>query len=152
MNDKLALKKELLEKCLEKQNEIVNTAKEEINYVQESAKGAKDGPEDEGDSFLETLQVTREMHARQLKEGLNHLAILNRINPNVVLDTVALGSVVQTDFLNYFISVSLGEIKIDSKSFMTISTQTPLFQTIIGMKKGDSFTFRGKKYKIKDLI
>ena len=57
-----------------------------------------------------------------------------------------------TDFQNYFISVSLGEIVLDKEKFITISTSTPLFQALSGKIKGDTFKFRDQIYTITDVF
>ncbi|WP_245598411.1 hypothetical protein [Sporocytophaga myxococcoides] len=146
---KIELKKELLNKCIEMQSNIVQTAKKAMDDAQESANEEEGASgEERFEGFRETMQITRDMYARQLQEGINSLSLLKRIflNPQ---ESIGLGSVVYTELQNYFISVSLGETKLAEKnSFIAISTMTPLYHAMAGKKKGDKFVFRDKEYTI----
>ncbi len=78
---------------------------------------------------------------------------MNGLSTLKVLDHKAqteakLGSVVVTENQAFFISISLGEIKHEGKSYFAISTQSPIYQELNGKKAGDSLTFRGKSTKI----
>lgn len=149
IDKKIELKKELLNKCIEMQSNIVQTAKKAMDDAQESANEEEGASgEERFEGFRETMQITRDMYARQLQEGINSLSLLKRIflNPQ---ESIGLGSVVYTELQNYFISVSLGETKLAEKnSFIAISTMTPLYHAMAGKKKGDKFVFRDKEYTI----
>ncbi|MBO9700381.1 MAG: hypothetical protein J7604_09250 [Sporocytophaga sp.] len=131
------------------QSNIVQTAKKAMDDAQESANEEEGASgEERFEGFRETMQITRDMYARQLQEGINSLSLLKRIflNPQ---ESIGLGSVVYTELQNYFISVSLGETKLAEKnSFIAISTMTPLYHAMAGKKKGDKFVFRDKEYTI----
>jgi hypothetical protein len=148
----LAIKKEVLNKCLEFQTSFINTAKKAMDEAQESANEEKGSNEEKFDSFRETMQIARDMHARQLAEGIDGLALLKRIAIAPLVDHVKLGSIVCTNLQNYFISASLGEIEQGGKSYMAISTMTPLYQALAGKQKGDKFSFRNTEYKILDVF
>jgi hypothetical protein len=150
--EKAEIKTKIFEKCLDIQVNSVNIAKKAMNDAQESANEEKGSMEEKFDSFRESMHVTRDMYARQYQEGVNSLTILKRINPNLEHNTVILGSVVYTDFQNYFVSVSLGEINVNGEKFITISTLTPLFQALAGKSKGDKFKFRDQLYTILDVF
>ena len=76
------------------------------------------------------------------------LQTLQKINPDVVLDTAKLGSIVVTDKLKVFLSWNLGKIPVGKDTYFVISTQAPLFDAIAGKKKGETFDFRGEKHKV----
>ncbi|HEX8549041.1 MAG TPA: hypothetical protein VF691_18895 [Cytophagaceae bacterium] len=146
------IKAAILEKCVELQSKTMGAAKQAMNDAQESANEEKGSMEDKFDSFRESMHITRDMYARQLIESTNSYNILKRINPNVEHPAVILGAVVSTDLQNYFISVSIGEIKVGDQSYLTISPQTPLYQALAGKKKGEKFTFRDKTYTITNVF
>jgi len=148
--DKMNLKKQLLTKCLDLQTHVISTAKNAMNEAQQSANEEKNN-EEMADSFRETMHATRDVYARQVQEGVNTLGLLNRIIIKPI-EVVKFGSVVITDFQNYFISAGLGEVKIDDKVFVTVSTLTPLFQILSDKKKGDLFMFLDRKYRILDVF
>jgi hypothetical protein len=148
----LAIKKDVLNKCLEFQTSFINTAKKAMDEAQESANEEKGSNEEKFDSFRETMQIARDMHARQLAEGIDGLALLKRIAIAPLVEHVKLGSIVCTNLQNYFISASLGVIESSGKTYMAISTMTPLYQALAGKQKGDKFSFRNTEYKILDVF
>ncbi|RRQ46394.1 hypothetical protein [Chryseobacterium sp. SC28] len=58
---------------------------------------------------------------------------------NSVSDTVKIGSLVITNKARFYISVSLGEFFFEGDRFYAISPESPMAQTMMGMKPGDSF-------------
>jgi hypothetical protein len=144
--ERIKLKKELLNRCLEIQKNNVNMAKKAMEDAMKSANEEK-VTEELSDSFRENMHATRDMYARQVQEGLNNIGLLNRIMIQEH-DRVRFGSVVFTNFQNYFISTGLGEIKVDDKGFLTVSTLSPLFQILADKKKGDTFMFLDRLYTV----
>ena len=150
-DDKLKLKRALLNKCIEIQKNNVTRSKLAMEDAQDSANQEKGNSEDQSDSFRENMQATRDMYARQVHEGVNTLALLNRI---IVQEHewVKFGSVIFTDYQNYFISSGLGEIKMNDLSFITVSTLSPLFQILASKKKGEQFMFLDRMYRVVDVF
>jgi hypothetical protein len=148
--EKLEQKKELLNTCIEHQKQTITTAQKAIASVQESVLEEKSSIEDSMESFRESLQNEKEMYSRQVQEGIDGLSVLNRI-ALAENNIVKLGSVVKTNVMNYFVSLSLGEIKTGGEKFIAISTNTPIYQLIAGKKKGETFSFRNQDVKILDV-
>jgi hypothetical protein len=145
-DEKIKLKKSLLNRCIDIQKHTVSIAKKAMEEALASANAEK-VTEELSDSFRESMHATRDMYARQANEGINNLGLLNRINV-IEHDKVKFGSVVFTNFQNYFISTGLGEIKVDDLSFQAISTLAPLFQILVDKKKGDTFMFLDRLYTV----
>ncbi|ABG58937.1 hypothetical protein [Cytophaga hutchinsonii] len=145
-DEKIKLKKALLNKCIDIQKNTVAIAKKAMEDALTSANAEK-VTEELSDSFRESMHATRDMYARQANEGVNNLGLLNRINI-VEHDKVKFGSVVFTNFQNYFISTGLGEIKVEDLSFQAVSTLAPLFQILVDKKKGDTFMFLDRLYTV----
>jgi hypothetical protein len=148
----ISIKRGVLNTCIDMQTNIVNTAKKAMDEAQESANEEKGSTEEKFDSFRESMQIARDMHARQVAEGIDGLALLKRITIVPLVDHVKLGAIVQTTLQNYFISASLGEIEHEGKNYMAISTMTPLYQSLAGKQKGDKFSFRDGEYKITNVF
>lgn len=145
-DEKIKLKKALLNKCIDIQKNTVSISKKAMEDALTSANAEK-VTEELSDSFRESMHATRDMYARQANEGVNNLGLLNRINI-VEHDKVRFGSVVFTNFQNYFISTGLGEIKVDDLSFQAVSTLAPLFQILVDKRKGDTFMFLDRLYTV----
>jgi transcription elongation GreA/GreB family factor len=58
---------------------------------------------------------------------------------NSVSEKVKLGSLVITNKARFYISVSLGEFFFEGDRFYAISPESPMAQTMMGMRPGDSF-------------
>lgn len=126
----------------------MTAAKAAMDDAQESANEHHGAMEDKFESFREACQIQRDMYAKQLDELITTMALLKRINATKFNNDVSLGAVVQTELQNYFIGVSLGEIKLEGESYFAISGMAPLYKAMAGKASGDSFKFRDKEYKI----
>ncbi len=150
--EKSGLKRRLFEACLENQRGKVQTAREAMREAQENANTDDVSAEESFDSYREQLQHTRDMYALQMQNSINDLEILERIPAYDVTPVIEPGAVVWTNVQNFFIAISLGKIDLDDKSYLTISTSAPIFQAMVGLKKGDSFKFRDKQFIIHEVF
>lgn len=148
LTQELETKKRLLQECNKMLGEQIKAAKEAMDEAQESANDHQGAMEDKFESFRENCQIQRDMYARQLDELMTVQSILRRINATKSNHDVSLGAVVHTELQNYFIGVSVGEIKLDGESYYAISGMSPLFKAMAGKTAGESFTFRDKSYKV----
>src|SRR5690606_35828091 len=122
----LELKKKLLQESTKLLNLQIKAAKDAMDDAQESANDHQGAIEDKFESFREACHIQRDMYARQLDELMTTMANLRRINATKINQEVAPGAVVLTDLQNYYIGVSLGEIKIEEDSFFAISGMSPI--------------------------
>lgn len=152
VSQELELKKRLLQECTRILNEQINAAKAAMDDAQESANESQGAIEDKFESFREACHIQRDMYARQLDELISTMGLLKRINATKVFKEAAFGTVVQTDSQNYFIGVSLGEIKIDGNSYFAISGMSPVFKAMAGKTAGENFSFRDKSYHIQQVF
>jgi len=148
LTQELEIKKRLLQECIRLLNGQMKAAKDAMDEAQESANEHHGAMEDKFESFRENCQIQRDMYARQLDELMTTMGLLRRINATKQNNEVSLGAVVLTELQNYFIGVSLGEIKLEGESYYAISGMSPIFKAMAGKTTGDSFEFRGKHYKI----
>ncbi|HEY0769903.1 MAG TPA: hypothetical protein VGD31_06180, partial [Sphingobacteriaceae bacterium] len=65
---------------------------------------------------------------------------------------VAPGAVVVTNHSTFFISASLEKLIVDGHVYMGISTSSPLYHAMQQKVKGETFSFKGIEYKIKDIF
>ena len=78
--------------------------------------------------------------------------ILAKINISQKSEVAHLGSIVETDFANYFLSISKGKIIIEDKIYFAISVSSPIGKLLLGKKNNDKFVFNGKTFQIKKII
>lgn len=148
LTQELETKKRLLQESNKLLNAQISAAKAAMDEAQESANDHQGAMEDKFESYRENCHIQRDMYARQLDELITTRSVLSRINATKANHDVSLGAVVHTELQNYFIGVSLGEIKIDGESYFAISGMSPLFKAMVGKTSGETFEFRDKSYKI----
>lgn len=148
LTQELETKKRLLQESIRILTKQIQAAKDAMDEAQESANEHQGAMEDKFESFRENCQIQRDMYARQLDELISTMGLLRRINATKMNNEIALGAVVHTDLQNYFIGVSLGEIKLDGETYYAISAMSPIGKSLAGKKAGESFTFRDKEHKI----
>jgi hypothetical protein len=149
--DKKELKKRLVDYCLDYQRKVANNAMNEMNEAYQNA-SEYGSPEDFFDTYKSDMLNKRDAFGQQFQKALEEIKNLERINPNVLLDIICFGAVVITDTQNLFIAAGIGKIQIEKQDFFAISPSVPIFQAIKGLKKNDTFEFRGSKSKIIDVF
>lgn len=151
-SEKTELKLQLLKECRKIVKDQVANAKNAMDEAQESANEHQGAIEDKFESFREACQIQRDMFAKQLEEALSRQALLNRVVATKLNKDIMLGSIVKTDALNYFVSVSLGEVKMNEEGFFAISAMSPVFKAMVNKQQGETFDFMGKKVRILEIF
>ena len=143
------MKAELLEKVKEIIEQRMNTSWQAMEAAKNSANEV--GKSSAGDKY-ETAramgQIDREMNGRMYEQARQERLILEKINPQLPLSSVGLGSLVKTTMGDFFVSVGAGVITLNGKNVMVISPQAPIGQILMGKAAQETFEFRGKGYKI----
>lgn len=94
-------------------------------------------------------QLEQEKLGKQQETIRQSLAILSRIDPHKINETVQLGSLVQTEKMTFFVSIGIGKLHIqDHPELFCISSMSPLAQQLLGKKKGDSVHINQSTYTI----
>ena len=123
-----------------------------ITDIQESLTSeTKSTAGDKHETGRAMLQLEREKTGQQLAEIQNLQKLLGKIDPTLVHEKAAIGSVVYTTDKNYYISISVGEIVVDDQKFYAISGVTPMAKLLIGKSKGDKIQFRSTTFVITDI-
>ncbi|WP_226388791.1 hypothetical protein [Penaeicola halotolerans] len=149
---KIAIKQAIMKQCLQKQSDLITTAREAMKEAQDTANEQDNAIEEKFESFKAQMQQDRDMYAKKLDEHLSNMAVLKRISSTMVNQTVTQGSVVVTSAQNYFISISIGSITVEGKNYFAISSQSPIYEAMAEKKKGDTFEFRGQKITLLDVF
>jgi len=93
------------------------------------------------------MQMRMKIHLEQVNAQLSRLQELS--NKNV--STVEAGAIVETNHNFLFIGVSCPSIPMDGKEILGISTETPIYASIKGKMKGDSFKMGKEEYSINNI-
>lgn len=151
--DKYQIKQALLEEVEELIYQKINVFQKMMNDAQDSANNeTKSSAGDKFETGRAMMHMERDKNAKQLSEARKLEMFLSQIKADRIFDQVAFGSVVITDFMNYFISIAGGRIIVDDKKYFAISPQAPLAKEMMRKKKGDTITFNDKPVKILDVF
>ncbi len=123
--------------------------KQNIADIEESLlEESKSSAGDKHETGRAMLQIDRENAGKQLQEVENVLQLLKKIDINASSDYARLGSLVYTEKVTYFLSISVGDIVVSKTHYVCVALNSPIGQLLSGKKKADIFTFNGKDVKI----
>ena len=127
----------------------MQTSLDAMNAAQESANGeSKSSAGDKYETSRAMGQLDRDMHARMYQQTREERKLVERIDESINFKKVALGAFISTSMGDFFLSVSIGQVKIDEKPIMIISPQSPIGALLMGKMEGNKFSFRGKEAEI----
>ena len=143
------LKQKLYQYCEVSIEERLQTIQKTIEEIQKSLQSeTKSSAGDKHETGRAMLQLEREKVGQQLSEINKTKMTLSKVNPDKRQDIVALGSLVYTNKLNYYLAISAGKIQINNEFFYAISANTPIGKLLIGKATGDDVTFNGNSIEI----
>lgn len=138
--------------CLNIIEEKLENYQSDLAYLQQSAN------EETKSSMGDKYETGRSMVQQEINKLSGRLAELDKLRKMLQMvsgkntDKVSVGSFVKCDRGNYYVAVSLGQLKMKNLEFIAISQATPLAQKMIGLGPGDHFELNKSKYRIIDVI
>lgn len=151
MEKKLEFKKKLYDRCLQILEESAETARKQMNEVQEDANEAEQ-EHDVFDGSRSELLRKRDIYAEQLQKAVDEIQILKKVSFDDITEQVEFGAVIITNKQKMFIALGLGKVTLDDDVYYVISKDVPIYKAMEGLKKGDEFEFNNMKFTIKDLF
>ncbi|WP_299519757.1 3-oxoacyl-ACP synthase [Winogradskyella sp.] len=149
----MTLKLSLYNQCLDILNSRLEVIQNAINDIQNALETeTKSSVGDKHETGRAMLQIEREKTGQQLAEIQKQLELLNKINPELKQNSIALGSLVFTSKSNYFLGVSVGELKVGNETFYAISMATPMAKVLVSKSIGDILMFRGQEITITKIL
>jgi len=108
-----------------------------------------------GDKF-ETGRAMMQQELDRIESQMDMLNVtknrLKQMSSDITHDRVVVGAIVITDSGNFYISVSLGKVKVEDELYYTVSPEAPLSKVFLNKKSGDRVEFRGRIYYIKNVM
>ena len=148
----MTLKHRLLQECQLFINQRLEAIRNTILDIQKGLESeTKSSAGDKHETGRAMLQLEREKAGHQLAELQKLNETLHKIDLISKNTNVALGSLVVTSHLNYFIAISAGEIAVDEKKYYAISAATPIAQLLLSKQVGDWIQFRDSKFTITEI-
>ena len=121
---------------------IISSAQKALTSETKSSAG------DKHETGRAMLQLEMEKAGQQL-QGINQMKeTLAKINIEKSSEIAHLGSIVSTNKISYYLSISAGQLTIESNTYFAISISSPIGRLLLGKKVGDSFTFNNNEMLI----
>ena len=149
----LMIKEKILIQILKMMDEQIK----DIKLAIESAKESRDNETkctsgDKYETGRAMMQLELEKNRVLLNKTLKLVNKLSQINLKKGYSKVEFGSLVYTNLGNYFISIGIGKIEIDNKTYYSISLASPIGEKLKNKKTGDSFEFQKKTVSVMQII
>ncbi|RAJ11953.1 transcription elongation factor [Olleya aquimaris] len=148
----MTIKQQLLQVCNAYVEKRILDYKNEIELIKESIESNDKGNSEDDDAGNGKLLNDLEKNNGYLNDARKTQEYLKLVKTNLLSPNAALGSLVKTDSLHFFISISIGKIELDNETYYAISLQSPIGQLLKQKQKGDTFEFNGTKYTVTDVI
>lgn len=145
----MELKEKLLQACKNIVEQRLQNIEKTITSHQNSLNAeTKSSAGDKHETGRAMLQLEMEKAGKQLQSIQEIQETLSKIDSNVSSKIVCLGSIIQTDSGNYFLSSSIGQIQLEKEVYFAISTASPIGKLLLGKQIGESVKFNEKTIKI----
>lgn len=145
---KKSIQHEVLSQLELKIQEILNAV---ISAEESRDADTKSSAGDKHETSRAKIQTEIDQLSGQLfnaKKQKNDLSTINFVKSFREAD---IGSLIETNRGNYFISIGWGRIEIDNEDYFVISLGSPIGRLLQKLKKGDEFKFRNLDYTINNI-
>ena len=119
--------------------------------TEDSKNDAKGSAGDKHETALSMMHIEQEKLNHKLSEVLTQKAILDKIDPLKVLDTIAIGSLVKANGIFLYLSTALPKVSIEGINVIALSPQSPLGAKLMGNQVGFTFEINGTRYLIESV-
>ncbi|MEO2060312.1 MAG: transcription elongation factor [Mesonia sp.] len=147
------MREKLLAKCADYVEERVSRLQSSIKDLEHDL--GNETKSSAGDKY----ETSREMMNTEINKLQNQLQSFKKLKEVLAVienrkasTTVQLGSIVKTDAANYFISIPVGEIKVEEEKFYVIGLNSPIGKLLLGKEEGEQFIFQQKEFSIKKIL
>src|SRR3970040_423305 len=123
-----------------------------VALTADSKNDAKGSAGDKHETALSMMHLEQEKLNTKLKEVITQKAILDKIDPCKIAQTIILGSLVKANGIYLYMSLALPKINIDGVNVIALSPQSPLGNKLMGNVAGFTFEINGTTYLIEEIL
>ena len=147
------LHEKLLQKCADYVEERTGRLQKSIKDLEyDLGNETKSSAGDKYETSREMINIEINKLQNQLQSFKKLKGVLAVIENRKTSKTVQLGSIVRTDGANYFISIPVGEIKVEEEKFYAIGLNSPIGKLLLGKQVGEQFIFQQKQIQIEEIF
>ena len=121
------------------------------DLAQDAQNDAKGSAGDKHETALAMMHIEQEKLNQKLAEIIGQKNTIDKIDADAVHVKIALGSLVQTNEMQFYISGALPKITIDNKTIIAVSPESPLGSQLLGKSVGDEITINNNRFHIKTI-
>ncbi len=119
------------------------------DLTQDAQNDAKGSAGDKHETALSMMHLEQEKLNQKLAEIIAQKNVVDKIDADAIHTKVALGSLVQTNEMLFYISAALPKIQLENKTIIAVSPQSPLGSQLMGKSLGDEILINTNRFQIK---
>lgn len=119
------------------------------DLAQDAQNDAKGSAGDKHETALSMMHLEQEKFNQKLAEIIAQKNVVDKIDADAIHTKVALGSLVQTNEMLFYISAALPKIQLENKTIIAVSPQSPLGSQLMGKSLGDEVEINKNRFQIK---
>ena len=121
------------------------------DLAQDAQNDAKGSAGDKHETALSMMHLEQEKLNQKLTEIIGKKNSVDKIDTDSIHSKVALGSLVQTNEMLFYISAALPKIQLENKMIIAVSPQSPLGSQLLGKSVGDEVEINKNRFQIKSI-
>ena len=121
------------------------------DLAQDAQNDAKGSAGDKHETALSMMHLEQEKLNQKLAEIIGQKNSVGKIDVDAIHTKVALGSLVQTNEMLFYISAALPKIQLENKAIIAVSPQSPLGSQLMGKSLGDEVEINNNRFQIKSI-
>jgi transcription elongation GreA/GreB family factor len=118
------------------------------DLAQDAQNDAKGSAGDKHETALSMMHLEQEKLNQKLAEIIEQKNVVDKIDADAIHTKVALGSLVQTNDMLFYISAALPKIQLENKTIIAVSPQSPLGSQLLGKSVGDEVAINTNRFQI----
>ncbi len=119
------------------------------DLAQDAQNDAKGSAGDKHETALSMMHLEQEKLNQKLAEIIAQKNVVDKIDADAIHNKIALGSLVQTNDMLFYISAALPKIQLENKTIIAVSPQSPLGSQLMGKSLGDEILINTNRFQIK---
>jgi transcription elongation GreA/GreB family factor len=149
----LEIKEALFRQCEAFVNKRLQTVEAVISSNQLALQSeTKSSAGDKHETGRAMLQLEMEKAGQQLAGIMQMKEILAKVDLVKTAKNVRLGSIIFTKKVNYFLSISAGQLVVADKIYFAVSVSSPIGKLLLGKQENEEITFNGMLYKVQKIV
>jgi hypothetical protein len=149
----LEIKEALFRQCEAFANKRLQTVEAVISSNQLALQSeTKSSAGDKHETGRAMLQLEMEKAGQQLAGIMHMKEILAKVDLLRTSKNVRLGSIIFTEKVNYFLSISAGQLFVSDKTYFAVSVSSPIGKLLLGKQENDAISFNGMLYKVQKIV